>query len=134
LGITAVLVRLGWGYISPFRILGATTGMAGVVFLAFALPRIPGAGLFSRVGVRSLEIYVVHVICIAGVRGVLISVFHVDQPLIHILAGIIGGIAGGVLAYQLSSAIGIDLFRAPFFSGANGRGKNGWRIRILSRG
>lgn len=134
LGITACLVHFGWGYTSPLRILGATTGMAGVVFLSFALPRIPGAGIISRVGVRSLEIYVVHVICIAGVRGALISVFHVDQPLIHILAGITGGIVSGILSYQLFTAIGIDLFRAPFFSGANGRGKNGWRIRILSRG
>ena len=112
---TAILVSQGLGYTSPWRLWGACTGIAGVIALASALEDIPGLGFLSHLGKRSLEIYVVHVICIAGMRGVLMFLLGVRTPAVHILLGVTPGILSGLLAVYCCRRLGVDLFRAPMF-------------------
>lgn len=126
---TAILVSQGLGYTSPWRLWGACTGIAGVIALASALETTPGFGFLSHLGERSLEIYVVHVMCVAGMRGVLMFLLGVYSPIVHIVVGVTTGIISGLLAVYCCRRLGIDLFRAPMFLGWQGGRRSSMRVR-----
>jgi fucose 4-O-acetylase-like acetyltransferase len=71
-------------------------GFTGVIALCAVLEKWQVAEFIRGMGRLSLEIYLAHVILGAGTRWVLLRV-GVDDPLVHLLAGITAAVYGSIL-------------------------------------
>lgn len=78
----------------------ALAGIAGVLALA-ALPYVSASGLLAYVGRRTMAIFVLHIMCIAGTRIVLTRLDLVTDPWALLFLAICAGLAGPLLAEQL---------------------------------
>ena len=84
----------------PFRVLPASVGVAATLALATALSRTRIAGALSWFGARSLDIFLAHSICAAGMRIVLTRIVHTDDLTAHLALGFIASVAGPLLFFE----------------------------------
>ena len=82
----------GWSNQVELIPLAAVPGMFASICLAGLLVRFDFYAFVGLWGRFSLEIFLVHVIVIAGLRIVLQSIFGIVNPFIHIVAGTLAGI------------------------------------------
>lgn len=80
-------------------------GFAGVILLCAVLEKWHTAGFIRYMGELSLEIYLVHVILGAGTRWALLRL-GVDDPLLHLTAGIIAAVYGSIVLAWFLARIG----------------------------
>lgn len=90
----AAIANLAWRYEA---LPAAMTGALAMVALASFCAGKPGA-ILALLGRRSMSIFVLHIMAIAGVRIVLIKFFHINQPWPIFAAACAAGIALPLLA------------------------------------
>lgn len=99
-GITVfVALKLG-GYYAPTALCSAFLGILLVLEFSYLLPA-NGVGLaIEMLGQLSMPIYLTHVLATAGMRIFLMRL-HISSLPVHVVAGVIAGIALPVLAYYV---------------------------------
>ncbi|MGI8932869.1 acyltransferase [Leptolyngbya sp. BC1307] len=90
--ILSLAVFWGWNNQVELIPLAAAPGMFASICLAGLLVRFDFYAFIGLWGHFSLEIFLVHVIVIAGLRIALQSIFGIANPFIHIVAGTLAGI------------------------------------------
>lgn len=71
-------------------------------------------GWLAKLGGRSLDIYLIHIIIIAPIRIVLQKVVGVESLAIYLVLGILGGVIGALLLADLLRKVGAGwLFKPP---------------------
>lgn len=100
-----------------FGVLGSTAGLVSVLTACALAARFRfGFGWMAFVGRRSLEVFLVHIIAASGTRIVL-EKLGVEDPAVHIAAGMVGGIVGALLLWWVLARMGfIWLFQRPVLS------------------
>jgi fucose 4-O-acetylase-like acetyltransferase len=99
----ALVVALGYGAIVAwvFRskdtapLIALTLALSGVMAtmaLAILFDRVKGLGFVRLLGVHSMEIFLAHTIASAGIRVILEKVLKVENAVVHIVLGTVGGI------------------------------------------
>lgn len=87
----------------PFYFLYLST--LGILFcagLSQLLARNNCCRLIKVLGVHSLQIYLVHMLAGVGARVILLKLFSIDNPVVHITVGTLVGLLASILIYQLS--------------------------------
>jgi fucose 4-O-acetylase-like acetyltransferase len=101
--------------------LAAVSGIAATVAFAMILERFHRAQFVQTWGLRSLEIYVAHVLASAVARILLQRFLGVELGALHIVLSIVCGIYGPIALYRLCQLVGFSymfsLRRAPLGSG-----------------
>ncbi len=90
----ALSLSVFWGWNTQVELIPfvAAPGMFASICLAGLLARVDFCAFIGLWGRFSLEIFLVHVIAIAGLRVALQSIFGIVNPFIHIGAGTLAGI------------------------------------------
>jgi len=103
---TALSVALG--------VVASTSGVVAVLALSPLLQRIPGAGrALAFCGLRSLDVFVAHVIFLAGIRVVLVRL-GIDSLVVHVLIGTTGAVVGSLALGWLARKVRCAwLFESP---------------------
>lgn len=101
-----------------FGIAASAAGLAGVLALSALASRLKsGVAWLAFAGKRSLEIFLAHIIAASGTRIVL-EKLGIDDPALHIIAGLACGMIGPLLLWWLLSRVGFTwLFQRPAFIG-----------------
>jgi peptidoglycan/LPS O-acetylase OafA/YrhL len=117
IGALAVVVASAKGLADPPVLLQMITtlcGVVGLIALSALLSRTPGMGFLRLLGRRSLEIYVVHMFAVEGVRPALADVLHVHDPLIHVVVGVAASLAAPLALVWMCDRFGFQYaFRLP---------------------
>lgn len=93
----AVLFKQYWSADSAFLQLAlALTGIGSTCTLSPYFDK-HSTTLFSLLGKYSLEIFCAHIIAASGIRIVLLHIFHINNPLMHLFCGISCGLLLPVL-------------------------------------
>ncbi|MBC7904976.1 MAG: acyltransferase, partial [Gemmatimonadaceae bacterium] len=82
------------------------SGCIFVIQLSFILQKLGIVRWLRVIGYHSLYIYLVHLIVIAGVRVVLVRLFHIDNIPVILAIGITAGIIIPVLLYNICVRLG----------------------------
>lgn len=85
----------------------ACCAVSSVVALSILADRMPGLGLLRQMGEDSLQIYVMHVLCLAATRIVLFKL-HVNNLPVHLVAGVAMGVAVPMIVAILARRFGFD--------------------------
>lgn len=98
--IAAVFLS-GWGggYLSPWNLPAAVLG-TWLVFRIAQLPGLPGAGLLAALGRRSMPIFLTHVLIVAGIRIVSVSVLKIADPYLILPVAVLAGLAIPVVLFD----------------------------------
>lgn len=89
-------------------------GIAGFIALSALISRLPGLDFLRALGRRSLEIYVLHIFVVEGLRPLLAGVLHVRNPAVHLVAALVASVAGSLAVVRLLERCGIKhAFRLP---------------------
>lgn len=67
----------------------------------------------AYIGVYSMSIYLMHIIAGSGVRVVLVRLFDVQSPFIHLVSGVFVGIVAPVFGYLVIKRYGLGFLLAP---------------------
>lgn len=95
---TLTITRLAWGW--PHA-LTALLGLSAAVALAFHLPPRVREGL-RYLGSRSMAIFVLHIMVIAGTRIVLVRILHFDDPAMLAILLTVLGVGAPLLAAEVA--------------------------------
>lgn len=107
-GRTVATVGLG--------IVGSVAGTLACLSLAAVLARTSAADLLCRVGSRSLEIFLAHIVVASGTRIVLVQAGVID-PAVHLFAGTATGVVVPLLLARAADRLGWTwLFGLPVWS------------------
>ncbi|CAN5415518.1 acyltransferase [soil metagenome] len=97
------------------QFIAALFGILMILGLANLLALAPGSKGLAFVGSMSLQVYLVHFIFVAGVRVVLTKVFHVYLLPVHLIGGLLVGLAAPIcFTIFVSRKMGDVFFRAPW--------------------
>lgn len=118
-GFAALTLQVPWDYpgIPPYRIEWALPGTIAVVALAVVIGRLtitPSEPLraiprgLALLGRRSLHIYLMAGIGSIGCRVVLAKFLHVQAPWVHLVAGMVAGVALPLFAAWFCERIGFE--------------------------
>lgn len=94
--------------LSQEAVIGFLVAFLGIGFtlcLSIALARIKALDFIRYLGVLSLQIYVVHLLVVVGVRIILQKGLHVNNITLHILGATIAGIILPVILYLVTEKI-----------------------------
>lgn len=98
----------------PMQFAVTLCGIAGLVAFSALLSRLPSLDFLRVLGRRSLEIYVLHIFVVEGIRPFLAGVLHVRNPAVHFFAALILSIAGSMAVVVLCERCGLRYaFRLP---------------------
>ncbi len=112
IGVWASVVG-DFGYGSRLVVIGACIGIAATVSIARLLARSSATRWVEVIGVYSLEIYVMHVIFAAGTRIALGKILGIDNPWIHLIAGVTVGTIAPIFVGMLARRYRLPLFQWP---------------------
>lgn len=101
---TLTITRLAWGW---SHALTALLGLSAAIALALHLPPRLREGL-RYLGSRSMAIFVLHIMVIAGTRIVLVKIFHFDDPAILAILLTILGVGAPLLAAEIARKFGLQ--------------------------
>lgn len=101
---TLTITRLAWGW--P-HVLTALLGLSAAIALALHLPPRLREGL-RYLGSRSMAIFVLHIMVIAGTRIVLVKIFHFDDPAMLATLLTILGVGAPLLAAEIARKLGLQ--------------------------
>jgi fucose 4-O-acetylase-like acetyltransferase len=90
-----------------FKIAEAVSGIIGVISLSLILQRLEIMRFINFIGRRALEIYVGHTIGSAGARVILVY-FGIDSAPLHVVIGIISGMAFPLALFHLFETVGFS--------------------------
>lgn len=99
--------------LSQEAVIGFLVAFLGIGFtlcLSIALARIKALDFIRYLGVLSLQIYVVHLLVVVGVRIILQKGLHVNNIILHILVATIAGIILPVILYIVTEKIQFPYF------------------------
>lgn len=99
------------GYLSLWNLPAAAFG----VLFVFTLSRIEGltgASVLAALGRRSMPIFLTHVLIVAGVRIVMVSIFKITDPLLIAPVAITAGVVAPVLVFDLLDRRGLARYAA----------------------
>jgi fucose 4-O-acetylase-like acetyltransferase len=97
----------GYGYWSDGAIPAAIAGT--LAWLALAnVPQVAQQPLLRSLGQRSLAIFLLHVLFVAGTRIVLHKLLGIAQPLMIFPLAIVAGVAGPLLVYTLARRLNLE--------------------------
>jgi len=117
IGGLAVVVAAAKGFDDPplpLQMIATLCGVAGLIALSSLLARAPGMGFLRLLGRRSLEIYVVHMFAVEGVRPALANLLHVHDPAIHIAVGVASSLGAPLALVWLCDRFDVKYaFRLP---------------------
>lgn len=99
---TLAITRLAWGW--PHA-LTALLGLSAAMALTFHLPHRLRAVL-RYLGSRSMAIFVLHIMVIAGTRIVLVKLFHFDDPVMLAILLTTLGVGAPLLAAEVARRLG----------------------------
>jgi fucose 4-O-acetylase-like acetyltransferase len=96
----------------------AILGISAVILLSMAIIGTPLDSLLRSLGTCSLEIYLAHVLCAAGLRILLQRVLQIQNPSIYLVGGTAAGVFIPVAIVAISNRLGIPwlfaLRKTPF--------------------
>jgi len=97
--VASLALGLAWhlGYYSPLMLPAA---IAGISFVIAAAQRFPDSNLIRSLGRASLVIYVMHVLCTAGMR-IALKILGVQSAGAHIVLGVIAGVVLPLCIYAV---------------------------------
>ncbi len=105
---SASIAREAWGFRSFFAAILATVAICAV--FATNEKRLPGWLKF--IGQHSLSIYVLHIMCIAGARIVLRSLFGLEDPTLLLPSIVVIGLVVPLIAYIVADRLKIARYVA----------------------
>lgn len=82
----------GGGYLTPWNVPAAILG-TWLVFRIAQVPALPGTGLLVALGRRSMPIFLIHVLIVAGIRIVSVSILKIDDPYLILPVAVLAGLA-----------------------------------------
>ena len=85
--------------------LGASLGIISTSCLALYLARIKIMGFLKYLGFLSMPIYLAHLLSVVGVRIILQKCFHVNDIILHIIAGTVVGLIFPIILYKITKKI-----------------------------
>lgn len=86
-------------------VLGCAGGTMACLAVSAVLARTPAVGPFAALGRRSLEIFLAHIIAASGAR-VFLTRLGVGEPLLHVVIGVVLGLAVPVALAVLCDRLG----------------------------
>jgi fucose 4-O-acetylase-like acetyltransferase len=85
--------------------LGASLGIISTSCLALYLARIKIMEFLKYLGFLSMPIYLAHLLSVVGVRIILQKCFHVNDIILHIIAGTVVGLIFPIILYKITKKI-----------------------------
>ncbi|KAF3890954.1 acyltransferase [Tolypothrix bouteillei VB521301] len=86
----------------------ATIGIAASTALSVLLQNFNTMNFVKQWGIFSLEIYVAHIIAASSARIFLQKMFHISEPIVHLLIGTYVGIYGPIAFSKICSKLGFQ--------------------------
>jgi fucose 4-O-acetylase-like acetyltransferase len=105
-GAVGIAVAMGISQDPVFTPWFAMLGILATVVVAILMNRHGRFSLIRQWGVFSLEIYVAHVMAAAAIRVILQKIFHITEPSIHIVLGIMASLYVPIALAYLCRMIG----------------------------
>lgn len=94
-------------------VLASLVGVIGVLGISALLARISSFPWLAFVGQRCLEVFLAHIIAASGTR-ILLSAAGIDDPVLHVTAGTLAGVALPLILWWTSRRLGFPwLFELP---------------------
>ncbi|NGZ87820.1 acyltransferase family protein [Duganella aceris] len=109
-GLAAAIYVAGQlgGYTDPSALGAAVLGILLVLQLAYLLPDAGPMRIIALLGLASMPIYLVHMLCGAVVRMVLIKVFHTTNFPLHLVAGVVFALLLPTIFFYCAYRLGIE--------------------------
>jgi fucose 4-O-acetylase-like acetyltransferase len=90
---------------AAINFLGASLGILSTLCLAIYLAKIKIMDFLQYLGFLSMPIYLAHLLSVVGVRIILQKVFHVNDLILHIIAGTSVGLIFPIILYQITKKL-----------------------------
>ncbi len=104
-------------------VVAVVCGIVAVLLLSALLAQLTrGVEWLAGLGRNSLQIFLAHVLALAGTRIVLVKL-GISSPLVHLAVGTLAGVVGSLLLWQFTKTWLPWLWRAPTFLSRAGQPK-----------